>query len=95
MKHNICPLYEGSVILSGYPTNDVVKTTSPVMGRVTGAPNEVPLNVWPVLNVSVAGNMGGSSLGLVEGGAMDDRLSGVSVANFLNVFADALAWHDI
>jgi hypothetical protein len=40
VKTRICPRYEGSVIDSGYPTSEVVKTASPEMLDL--APKDFP-----------------------------------------------------
>lgn len=58
VKTRICPWYEGSVMLSGYPTTEVVKTTSPLVMGVLLDPKEIALNSSPELNRSDEG-MGG------------------------------------
>jgi len=45
VKTRICPRYEGSVIDSGYPTREVVKTASPEM--LLFAPNGFPSKTGP------------------------------------------------
>lgn len=61
MRTRICPLYEGSVKLSGYPIIPVLKTTSPADGR--SAPNDCPESVVPSLRTRVAEFISG----IVEG----------------------------
>lgn len=48
MKTRICPRYEGSVIDSGYPTREVVKTASPEMLDL--APKDFPWKIGPSYN---------------------------------------------
>jgi hypothetical protein len=49
VKTRICPRYEGSVIDSGYPTREVVKTASPEM--LDFAPKDLPWKTGPSCRV--------------------------------------------
>jgi hypothetical protein len=52
VRTRICPLYEGSVSVSGYPVMPVLKTTSPAAEQE--APKEMPVYTEPSSRTSRA-----------------------------------------